>query len=294
MTSSAVGRVASYLSLVRFSHSIFALPFALSGAWLAARGVPPIATLGWILLCAVTARTAAMGFNRWIDAEIDARNPRTKSREIPSGKLSRASVVALVIAMSLGFVASSFALNRACGWLSPAVLAILFFYSSTKRFTAFAHVALGISLALAPLGAWLAVRGDFEGDLAIPLSLAFAVTCWVAGFDLIYACQDVEFDRSAGLHSIPARFGISAALATARALHLATLGGLALLGERAGLGWIYFAALIVVAALLLWEHSLVSPLDLSKVNLAFFTVNGWVGVLFFVGVALDLWFQGRM
>jgi 4-hydroxybenzoate polyprenyltransferase len=294
VSSRAAPRVGDFLNLVRFSHSIFALPFALAGAWLAARGLPPLATLGWILVCAVAARTAAMSFNRWLDADLDGRNPRTRAREIPSGKIARRDALVLALAASAVFVAAAFALNRACGWLSPIVLAVLYFYSFTKRFTPLAHVALGLSLGLAPLGAWLAVRGDFGGDLAIPILLALAVTTWVAGFDLIYACQDVEFDRGAGLHSIPSRFGARAALATARVLHFLTVGCLSALWGRADLSWLYLGALALVAILLVWEHSLVRHDDLSRVDLAFFTINGWIGVLFFVGLALDLHFLSKV
>lgn len=289
MTAPAAARIGDWFSLVRFSHSIFALPFALSGAWLAARGVPRPVDLAWIVVCAVAARTAAMGFNRLVDAGIDARNPRTRGRELPAGRLSRASVAALVIVASAAFVAAAFALNPLCGRLSLPVLAVLLGYSFTKRFTWLAHGVLGLALALAPLGAWLAVRGTFAGDLAVPFLLAAAVLCWVAGFDLIYACQDVEFDRGARLASVPARFGVAAALWAARGLHALTVVLLLALWRRAELGWVYPAAVGVAAVLLVLEHRVVSPGDLSRVDLAFFTLNGWVGVLLFAGLALDLW-----
>ncbi|MCK6446870.1 MAG: putative 4-hydroxybenzoate polyprenyltransferase [Planctomycetes bacterium] len=288
MSSSFALRIGRWFSLVRFSHSIFALPFALAGAWLAARGRPSWQTLGWIVLAAVAARTCAMAFNRWLDAEIDAQNPRTRSREIPSGALPRTSVVLLALLAAAVFVACSFAINRLCGWLAFPVLAVLCGYSATKRFTSGAHLVLGLALGLAPLGAWLAVRGDFAGDLWIPIALAGAVLAWVAGFDLIYAAQDVEFDRRAGLHSIPARFGVANALRLSRGLHVVTVGLLGVVGWRAELGVVYFGALLVVAALLAWEQSLVRADDLSQVDLAFFTINGWVGVLYFAGLAVDL------
>ncbi|MCC6408755.1 MAG: UbiA family prenyltransferase [Planctomycetes bacterium] len=288
MSGSLAVRVGQWFSLVRFSHSIFALPFALAGAWLAARGRPSWTTLGWIVVAAVAARTAAMAFNRWLDAELDARNPRTRTREIPAGKLARGSVAVLAMLAAIAFVAAAFAINPLCGWCSFPVLVVLCGYSATKRFTAAAHLVLGLALGLAPLGAWLAVRGDFAGDLWVPIALAGAVLAWVAGFDLIYACQDVEFDRRAGLHSIPAKLGAARALALSRALHVATVALLAFVGVRAELSWYYFVALAVVAALLAWEQSLVRADDLSRVDLAFFTINGWVGVLYFVGLATDL------
>jgi len=278
----------SYLRLVAFEHSVFALPFALQGAWLAARGVPALRTLVWVVVCAVSARTAAMGFNRLVDARVDAANPRTRGREIPAGAVSVRSAGVLVGLASAVFVLAAHALNPLCGRLSWAVLAVLFSYSFTKRFTFLSHAVLGLSLGLAPLGAWLAVRGDLGGDLAVPLLLAAAVLSWVAGFDLIYACQDREFDVRAGLHSVPARFGIRAALLAARWLHVLTVALLLGVWVRADLAGIYLVAVAVAAALLVWEHRLVRPDDLSRVNLAFFTLNGWVGVGLFVGLAADL------
>jgi 4-hydroxybenzoate polyprenyltransferase len=281
-------RLRDWLSLVRFSHSVFALPFALQGAWLAERGSPALATLGWIVLCAVAARTAAMGFNRLADREIDARNPRTAGRELPSGRITPRAAAALVAISALVFVGAAFALNRLCGLLSLPVLAVLFGYSLLKRVSWLAHVALGVALALAPLGAWLAVRGAFDPDLEPVLWLALGVVSWVAGFDLIYACQDVEFDRRSGLHSIPARFGVGRALALSRLLHAGAVAAFALQGASAGLGWPFWVGLACAALLLAWEHSLVSPRDLTRVDLAFFTANGWVGIGLFLGLALDL------
>lgn len=289
MSSSAgAARLADWFSLVAFRHSIFALPFALQGAWLAARGVPRATLLVWIVACAVAARTSAMAFNRWIDRRIDARNPRTRGRELPSGRLAPWQALSLAAASAALFVAAAWVINPLCGKLAPAVLAVLWFYSVTKRFTFLAHGFLGLALALAPLGAWLAVRGDFGGDLWLPISLAAAVLCWVTGFDLIYACQDVNFDRESGLHSIPARFGVAKSLWLSRALHAATVALLLVAWRRAELGWIYLASIGLAAALLAYEQSLVRSDDLSRVNLAFFTVNGWVGVGLFAGLALDL------
>ena len=241
-----MSRVRDWLSLVKFSHSIFALPFALQGAWLASGGVPAWHVLAWVVVCAVAARTAAMAFNRWLDQDLDASNPRTASREIPSGKLRSGAVFGLVLISSGAFIAASFALNPLCGKLSPLVLGVLLSYSAFKRFSWLAHAVLGLALGIAPLGAWLAVQGDFQGNWSIVVWLAAAVLLWVAGFDLIYACQDAEHDAEAGLHSVP-------------------------------------------ALLLAWEQSLVRADDLSKVDMAFFTLNGWVGVALFLGLALDLW-----
>jgi 4-hydroxybenzoate polyprenyltransferase len=280
------------LGLVRFSHSVFALPFALAGAWLAARGVPDARVLLLVLVACVAARTAAMAFNRLVDERIDARNPRTATRELPSGKLSRPTVLGLVLASILVFVASAFALNPLAGWLSLPVLFVLLGYSFTKRFTWACHLVLGLALALAPLGAWLAVRGRIDADAWQAVVLALAVLTWVAGFDLIYACQDREFDSSEGLQSIPARFGVRAALNASAALHAVTIAALFAVGQLAGTGWVYFATCGACAALLWWEHRIVRPDDLSRVDTAFFTLNGWMGIALFVGLALDLALAG--
>ncbi len=280
--------VAPWFSLVRFGHSVFALPFALASAWLASRGAPPPRILLLVVVCAVAARTAAMGFNRLVDRELDARNPRTAARELPRGILAPRDVAGLVLLSSLVFVAAAFALNPLCGWLSLPVLSVLLVYSTVKRFSAGAHFVLGLALALAPLGAWVAVRGGLSGDLSVPLLLAAAVLTWVAGFDLIYACQDEAIDRAQGLHSIPARFGAARALQLSGALHALTVVLLVLFAWRAELGWIFAAALVGAAGLLVWQHALVSPGDLARADLAFFTLNGWVAVGLFLGVVLDL------
>ena len=281
-------RVADYFSLVKFSHSIFALPFALQSAWLAARGVPGVRTLAWIVVCCVAARTAAMGFNRLVDRDIDAANPRTQGREIPAGKLTPGAVRGLILISSLVFCAGAFLLNPLAGKLSLPVLFVLLFYSYVKRFWSGAHLVLGLALGLAPLGAWVAVRGNLEGDLLPVLSLALMVLTWVAGFDILYACQDAEFDAKRGLHSIPARFGIARALEISVFLHVLTVLLLGFFWWRADLGWIYGATVVASSLLLVWEHSIVKPDDLSRVNVAFFTLNGWVGVALFLGLALDL------
>jgi len=288
-----VKRLATYFSLVKFSHSIFALPFALQGAWLAADGMPDARDLLWIVVAAVCARTAAMAFNRLVDRHQDAANPRTAGRELPAGTLVPAQVAALVAAACLGFVGAAFALNPLAGFLSLPVLAVLLSYSFFKRFSVLAHAVLGLGLALAPLGAWIAVRGNLEGDLRPILLLAAAVWSWVAGFDLIYACQDVDFDRRSGLHSVPARFGVRRALIASRLSHLITIACLAAFTASADLSWIYWTAVGAAAILLAWEHSLVAPDDLSRVNAAFFTLNGWVGVALFVGLVLDMQFLSR-
>ena len=284
-------RARDLFGLVKFSHSVFALPFALGGAWLASGGVPPVRALLLVVLCAVAARTAAMAFNRLVDREIDARNPRTRARELPAGRLEAATVVLLVVVACAVFVASAFAMNRLAGLLAIPVLVVLLLYSYVKRVSAGAHLVLGLSLALAPLGAWVAVRGgSAEGvvpGLAPVLWLAGAVLTWVAGFDLIYACQDVEFDRAEGLHSIPARLGIGRALGISSIFHFLTVLCLVGVGLEAGLSFIWWGAVLVAALLLVWEHSLVTKDDLSRVDAAFFTVNGWVSVLIFLGLALD-------
>jgi len=287
-----MSRVADYFSLVRFSHSVFALPFALCGAWLAAGGPPALRTLGLVVLCAVAARTAAMSFNRLADAELDARNPRTAAREIPAGRVRPGAAWALVCGSAALFVAGAWLLNPLAGWLAFPVLAVLLGYSWMKRVHWSAHLVLGLALGLAPLGAWIAVRGEIDGTMVPALWLALAVLSWVAGFDLIYACQDTDFDRRSGLHSIPARFGVARALALSALLHLCTLVALVLVGWSAGLSWIWWAALALAGVLLLWEHRIVRPDDLSRVNLAFFTLNGWLGLLLFAGLALDRWLLG--
>jgi 4-hydroxybenzoate polyprenyltransferase len=288
-----MGRVRDYLSLVKFSHSIFALPFALQGAWIAAGGVPPAWRLGWIILCAVCARTAAMAFNRLVDRRIDAMNPRTSGRELPSGALSPLAVGALVCFSSLGFVLSAYQLGPWCGLLSLPVLVLVLGYSYVKRFSFLAHGALGLALACAPLGSWLAITGSFEPDFTPVLWLAGGVLAWVAGFDLVYACQDEDFDRKQGLFSVPARFGRKRSLYAARTLHALAVGAFAVQGELAGLGLVYWISLVLATGLLVWEHRLVRS-DLSKIDMAFFTANGWVGVVLFVGVALDLQLSGGL
>lgn len=275
--------------MIKIAHSVFALPFALAAAFLAfeAEGGIRAGTLGWIVLCAVAARTAAMAQNRLLDVETDAGNPRTASRALPAGRVTRGFVGSLVVAASLLFLFGAWRLNRLCLLLAPAVLLVLLSYPLAKRFTSFAHGWLGVSLGLAPLGAWVAVRGSFAG-FATPLLLGTGVTLWTAGFDLIYACQDFEYDRSRGLFSIPARRGVGFALRLARALHVASVAAFALLPAIDGrLRLIYAAGLAAAAALLLYEHSLVKEEDLSRVDVAFFTLNGCVSLLLGAAASVD-------
>ncbi|WP_263352610.1 UbiA-like polyprenyltransferase [Acidicapsa acidisoli] len=276
------------LEMIKWEHSIFALPFALTGALLAAQGLPSMRTLGWILVAMVSARSAAMAFNRWADAALDAANPRTSTRAIPAGLLSRGFVLAFILTMIAVFELACWQLNTLTLELSPIVLAVLLGYSYMKRVTRWSHIVLGLALGIAPSAAWIAVRGSL--DLRIALLTAI-VTCWVAGFDILYACQDMEHDRIAGLFSIPQALGLDAAFWMARILHLTVV---VLLGWFAILfyfGWPGRIGIAAVAVLLLYEHSLVSPRDLRKLNAAFFTMNGVIATVFLAFVAADLWFK---
>jgi 4-hydroxybenzoate polyprenyltransferase len=273
------------LEMIKWEHSIFALPFALCGAMLAAGGFPTVHQLAWIIVAMIAARSAAMAFNRWADASIDAANPRTSARALPAGHLTPAFVVMFVVVSSALFILAASQLNRMALWLSPVALAVLLFYSYTKRFTRWSHLVLGFALGIAPAAAWIAVRGSLDPRI---LLLTAAVTFWVGGFDVLYACQDFDFDRQTGLHSIPRNLGIRRALWVARAFHVIMLGLLVALLWSFGLGKVAVAGVAVVAALLAYEHSLVSADDLSKLNAAFFTLNGVISVLFFVFVAGDL------
>jgi 4-hydroxybenzoate polyprenyltransferase len=280
--ASIVNRVITFGRMIKFSHSIFALPFALAAFALAARrdGFEPLKLL-WVIVAMVGARSAAMGFNRWLDADIDARNPRTAKREIPAGQLSKAQVMAFIVVSSVALVLAAWRLNPLCFVLSPIALAIVFGYSWTKRFTMLSHFVLGLSLAIAPVGAWIAVRGQFE---VTPIPIGIAVLFWVGGFDILYSCQDVDFDRRESLHSIPARFGVARALVLARLSHVLAVASLGLVAAAEPLHWVYFVGLCVIGSLFVYEHSLVRADDLSKIDAAFFTVNGWIGVLYLVTV----------
>jgi 4-hydroxybenzoate polyprenyltransferase len=273
------------LEMIKWEHSVFALPFALCGAMLAAGGWPTAHQLLWIVVAMVAARSAAMAFNRLADASLDAVNPRTRTRALPAGHLSSAFVATFVVVASAIFVIAASQLNRLSLWLSPVALAVLLLYSYTKRVTRWSHLVLGFALGIAPAAAWIAVRGSLDTRI---LLLTAAVTFWVGGFDVLYACQDFDFDREAGLHSIPRFFGIRAALWTARGFHVAMVGLLIELVVVFGLGRLAVVGVAVVVLLLLYEHSLVKSDDLSKLNAAFFTMNGIISVLFFVFVAGDV------
>ena len=273
------------LEMIKWEHSIFALPFALCGAMLAAGGLPSLHQLLWIIVAMVAARSAAMAFNRWADAAIDAANPRTSSRALPAGTLSAAFVVTFVIVSSAIFIAAASQLNRLTLLLSPVALAILLLYSYTKRVTRWSHLVLGFALGIAPAAAWIAVRGTLDPRI---LLLTAAVTFWVAGFDVLYACQDFQFDCQAGLHSVPRYFGIPAALWVARAFHLVMVVLLIALLISFGLGVWAGVGVLAVILLLIYEHSLVRADDLSRLNAAFFTMNGVISVLFFLFVAADV------
>ena len=283
-----LSRLRTYASFVRFSHSLFALPFALVGAILAAR------TSGfgwerliWIVACMVSARSAAMGFNRLVDAGYDARNPRTASRELPAGRMTRREARLFVAISSVAFIAFTYPLGGVCFSLSPVALVIVFWYSLAKRVTSYTQAFLGLAMAVAPVGGWLAAGGGLSWE---PWLLGLAIGCWVGGFDILYACQDVDFDRREGLHSIPARFGVARAILISRLLHVATVLALSAVGIRGALGPLYATGVILVAVLLAWEQSLVRADDLSQVKRAF-DMNGWVGVLYFATTALAVYLK---
>ena len=276
--------------MIRFEHSVFALPFALLGALLAAQGWPTAWQLFWIVVAMVGGRSAAMAFNRIADIRYDRENPRTAGRELPTGKLSLGFAWTFTVVSAALLVLAAWQLNPLALKLSPAVLAILLLYSYTKRFTALTHWVLGLCLGMAPAGAWIAVRGTLDWEI---LPLALAVVCWVAGFDIIYACQDVAFDRRVRLFSLPARIGIAGALWVARALHVIMLGLLVWLAREAGAGALAYAGLALTGALLAYEHSLVKASDLSRVNAAFFTVNGYISVLLLLFWGADILVAGR-
>ena len=273
------------LEMIKWEHSVFALPFALCGAMLAARGVPTLHQLLWIVVAMVSARSAAMAFNRLADASLDAANPRTQARALPAGELTPNFVRNFVGLSSVVFVIAAFELNRLAFLLSPVALAIILLYSYTKRWTRWSHLVLGLALGIAPAAAWIGVRGSLDSRI---LLLTAAVTFWVAGFDVLYACQDYAFDEQAGLHSIPRYCGVARSLWIARSLHLIMLVLLALLIFAFGLGPLSTIGVAAVFLLLGYEHSLVSKDDLSKLNAAFFTMNGVIAVVFFIFLALDL------
>lgn len=282
----AKNRAILYLQMIKLSHSVFALPFAFTGAILAASGIPSLKQIFWIAVAMVGARSGAMGLNRVIDRKIDAENPRTASREIPSGKIKvRDAVIFTFISLSV-FVFAAYNLNPLCLKLSPIAIAVLILYSYTKRFTWMAHFVLGIAISAAPLGAWIAIRGAFDLEI-MPLSIA--VVFWLAGFDVLYALQDMEFDRSHGLHSIPQRFGIKKSLILSRIVHFITWSLLAVNGILFNLSLVYWVGMLLVAGLLVYEHSLVKHDDLSKLNMAFFNMNGYISIAVFVFTLIALY-----
>jgi 4-hydroxybenzoate polyprenyltransferase len=280
-----LGRIGVYLEMIKVAHTVFALPFALMGAFLAAGGMPARRTVFYIVLAMIGARSAAMGFNRVVDAEIDARNPRTKDRAIPAGQVSKPMAAVFIFLSVLLLTLSAAKLNSLCLKLSPVLLLLLFSYSFTKRFTWTSHVVLGLCLGAAPLAAWIAVTGAFDPRI---LAVSFAVLFWVAGFDILYALQDIEFDRSAGLHSIPRFLGVGRSLWVARGFHFA-MAALLLLGYHIfELGWWYLAGWGLCAAVLVYEHAILSEDDLSRLDVAFFNINGVVSIALCLFTYLDL------
>ena len=279
-------KLRDYLELVKFSHTVFALPFALASMLVASNNQPQARTFGWILLAMIGARTAAMGFNRIVDRDIDKRNPRTANREIPAGKVSVVQASILVFFSSALFIFASWSLNNLAFWLSFPALGALFFYSYCKRFTSLAHFVLGLCLGIAPVGAWVAVRGALDPK---PIVLALGIMFWVAGFDVIYATMDNDFDREAKIHSLVQKLGVAKSLLAARVFHFIFVGFLAWFGQMIGFPAVYYVGVAAIALFLWYEHSLVSETNLKKVNAAFFTVNGAISVFFLVLVAFSLW-----
>jgi len=282
--------VAVFGRMVKFSHTVFALPFALAATALAAKGHGiTVAQVVAIIVAMAGARTAAMGFNRIVDRRIDARNPRTANRELPAGQVSLIAAMALTLASVVAFVAAAAFLGRLCLILSPVALVLVLGYSFTKRFTLLCHVVLGLAIGIAPAAAWIAVRGS----LALPpVWLMGAVAAWIAGFDILYALADRDFDRGAGIHSIPAAFGVPWSLFLSGLLHAGTVVALLLVGHAASLGPIYYAGVAIVAAVLVYEHAIVKPTDLSRLNVAFFNLNGYVAVIYFGATLCEVLFAG--
>jgi len=298
MTAPATGRdgqvldgqslLVRYLNFVKVPHTVFALPFALVGATLASYRAPVrLASLGWIVLAFTAVRFAAMGFNRIVDRDIDAKNPRTARRELPTGTLTLRQASVAVFVMSFVFMYASWQLNPVCGWLSPLALGWVLFYSFTKRFTRWSHLVLGVSLSIAPVGGYLAIAGQWSSPSWVLLALAAAVATWVAGFDILYALQDESFDLAQGLHSIPVAFGANGAVRISQVLHTLTILCLILVGWGTAAGWLYGVGVAVAASLLLYEHSLVRPDDLHRLDAAFFTMNGVISIAFFMFVLAD-------
>ena len=272
------------LEMIKFEHTLFALPFAFTGALLAARGIPPGRTILWIIVAMVGARSAAMGFNRWADRKIDAENPRTKDRALPIGLVTPAQVIVFIVVSSAVLIFAAFMLNPLSFYLSPVALVIVFFYSYTKRFTFLSHAFLGLGISGAPLGAWIAVTGKLEMPAIV---LGLAVLFWLLGFDVLYALQDLEFDRGKGLHSIPQQFGIRRSLWISRVSHAVTMVALFWLAWLLSLGWLYITGVFVSLCLMVYEHTLVREDDLSKLNFAFFNMNANISIAIFCFTLLD-------
>lgn len=274
-----------YLRMIKFSHSIFALPFALTSTLIASRGIPQGRVLFWIIVAMVSARTAAMGLNRIIDKDIDMANPRTAGREIPSGKVRPAEAIFFVIISFFLFILSASMLNPLCLKLAPIAMAFIILYSYTKRFTWLSHFILGVTISAAPLGAWIAVKGSLDTRIIL---LGLAVVFWLAGFDILYALQDIDFDRSYGLFSIPSRFGIKRSIMVSRFCHAITWGLLVLSGIIFHMSYLYYLGMMITALLFIYEHSLIKPDDLSKLDMAFFNMNGYISITVFLFTFLDL------
>lgn len=282
--STVIHKVTLYLRMVRFSHSIFALPFAFTAAVIAASGTPALRQIVWISLAMVGARSGAMGLNRIIDKEIDGSNPRTAGRELPQGLISVREAAFFVVASFLLLIVAAYMLNPLCLQLSPLAITVLFLYSYTKRFTWISHIVLGISISAAPLGAWIAVQGTFDPKIG---ALVMAVIFWLAGFDVLYALQDLEFDRRYGLYSIPRRFGVRKSLLLARLFHIASFLFLVVNGFFFGMGSLYWTGMLITAGLFLYEHSLVREDDLSRLDMAFFNMNGYISMTVFLFTLMD-------
>lgn len=280
-------KIVLYLRMIRFSHSVFALPFAFTGALLAAEGIPSLQKIVWIAVAMVGARSGAMGLNRIIDRKLDEVNPRTRNRELPRGAIKVSHAVVFTVIALVIFIFAAYMLNPLCLKLSPIALAVLFMYSYTKRFTWAYHFVLGLALSAAPLGAWIAVRGTFDLEI-IPMGIA--IVFWLGGFDTLYALQDIEFDKSYRLHSIPKKFGVRKALLLARLFHLIAFLMLVFTGMLFKLGTFYWLGMVVVAGLFIYEHSLLKENDLSRLDIAFFNMNGYISVAVFVFTLLDYLF----
>lgn len=280
-----LNKIKIILEMIKFEHTIFALPFAFTAALMAAHGLPSWGQIFWITIAMVGARSAAMGFNRWADRNIDAANPRTKTRALPLGLVSPAQVAVFTLVSSAILVLAAYQLNPLAFYLSPLALAIVFFYSYTKRFTFLSHAFLGLAIAGAPLGAWIAIAGRLDGPALV---LGGAVLFWLLGFDVLYALQDREFDQQAGLHSIPQHFGVRNSLLIARVAHVLTMAALFWLAWLLPLGWYYLAGVVIALGLIIYEHTLVREGDLSKLNMAFFNMNGYISVTIFVFTLLDV------